>query len=207
MVELLNNVIQLIPQDKQAEFLQVVPMEELMKLQTLAEVCQIAQTWIAPQPSVVASVASTPSYEAPERSGALPQTPAVPAEHSAVLKKLEAQIFTLVSKITGHDVEDLEPDLFLENDLGLDSIKMVELLNSVIQLIPQDKQAEFLQVVPMEELMKLQTVAEVCKIAQTWIAPQAQAVASTSTSLASQPAYVPAQAQSARRGAGGSANY
>ena len=35
-----------------------------MKLQTFAEVCQIAQTWIAPQPSVVASVASTPSHTA-----------------------------------------------------------------------------------------------------------------------------------------------
>ena len=66
----------------------------------------------------------------------------------------------------------------------------------MIQLIPQDKQAEFLQVVPMEELMKLQTLAEVCQIAQTWIAPQAQVVASTSTSVASQPTYVPAQAQS-----------
>ena len=109
------------------------------------------------------------------------------------LNQLEQQIFTLVSKITGHDVEDLEPDLFLENDLGLDSIKMVELLNNVIQLIPQDKQAEFLQVVPMEELMKLQTLAEVYQIAQTWIAPQPPVVASTPSHATPQLAVAPPQ--------------
>ncbi|MFN6571678.1 non-ribosomal peptide synthetase [Dendronalium sp. ChiSLP03b] len=102
------------------------------------------------------------------------------------LNNLQQQIFTLVGKITGHDVEDLEPDMYLESDMGLDSIKMVELLNSFIQMVPQEKQAEFLQVVPMEQLMQLQTLAEVLQLGQTWIATQ-ESVASSATISVPQP--------------------
>ncbi|WGV26204.1 non-ribosomal peptide synthetase [Halotia branconii] len=107
---------------------------------------------------------------------------------------LQLQIFTFIAKITGHDVEDLEPDMYLESDMGLDSIKMVELLNTFIQMVPQEKQAEFLQVVPMEQLMQLQTLAEVLQLAQTWIAPQESvtstltvAISATTTVVSSQP--------------------
>lgn len=82
---------------------------------------------------------------------------------------VEQQIFALVSKITGHETDDLSPDLFLESDLGLDSIKTVELLNGLIKLIPQQRQDEFLQVVPMEQLMQLQTLGEMIAITQDWL--------------------------------------
>ncbi|AFZ56828.1 non-ribosomal peptide synthetase [Anabaena cylindrica FACHB-243] len=88
------------------------------------------------------------------------------------IENLQQKIFSLVVKITGHDVEDLEPDMYLEGDLGLDSIKMVELLNNFIQLVPKAKQAEVLQIVPMEQLMQIQTLAEMIEIAQTWITVQ-----------------------------------
>ncbi len=71
---------------------------------------------------------------------------------------LQQQIFSLVAKVTGHDIEDLEPDMYLESDMGLDSIKMVELLHGFIQLVPKKIQAEFLQVVPMEQLMQIATL-------------------------------------------------
>ena len=35
---------------------------------------------------------------------------------------LQQQIFSVVAQITGHDIEELEPDMYLEGDLGLDSI-------------------------------------------------------------------------------------
>ena len=80
----------------------------------------------------------------------------------------EQQIFTLVSKITGHQTSDLAADLFLESDLGIDSIKTVELLNSMIQLIPQERQTEFMQVMPMDSLMQLQTLQEMIDIGANW---------------------------------------
>jgi amino acid adenylation domain-containing protein len=78
------------------------------------------------------------------------------------------KVYDLISKVSGHDVKDLEPDLFLESDFGLDSIKTVELLNSLIELIPPDRQGDFLQAVPMEKLMQLQTLGEIIAIAQDW---------------------------------------
>ena len=79
------------------------------------------------------------------------------------------QIYTLVAKVSGHNEKDLEPDLFLESDLGLDSIKIVELLNNLMQMVPENRQAEFLQVMPIEQLMQLQTLAELITIADAWL--------------------------------------
>jgi len=80
------------------------------------------------------------------------------------------QIYTLVSQVSGHDVSDLEPDLFLESDLGLDSIKIVQMLNGLVELIPPERQGDFLQAVPMEQLMQLQTLGDIIAVAQNWLA-------------------------------------
>ena len=98
-----------------------------------------------------------------------------------IYNSVKTQIFTLVSQISGHNLEDLEPDLYLESDLGLDSIKTVELLNGLIQLISEDKQNEFLQTVPMEELIELQTLAEIIAIAENWLDEEATEVKENST--------------------------
>lgn len=90
---------------------------------------------------------------------------------------VEQQIFGLVSQITGHNSTDLAPDLFLESDLGIDSIKTVELFNGIIQLIPQQRQDDFLQAVPMEQLMQLQTLGEIIEVARNWlVTPESQQV-------------------------------
>ncbi|WP_219884544.1 non-ribosomal peptide synthetase [Merismopedia glauca] len=92
---------------------------------------------------------------------------------------LEVQIFNLVSRITGHQVVDLEPDLFLESDLGLDSIKIVELLNGLIQLIPESEQPEFVKAVPISKLMQIQTLGELTQIADSWVVSQPEKTGST----------------------------
>ncbi|MEO1375739.1 MAG: phosphopantetheine-binding protein, partial [Cyanobacteria bacterium J06635_10] len=56
---------------------------------------------------------------------------------------LQQQIFSVVSQITGHDIEDLEADMYLEGDLGLDSIKIMEFLNGLVQIIPEEQQPLF----------------------------------------------------------------
>ena len=85
---------------------------------------------------------------------------------------LEAQIFNLVSRITGHQLTDLEPDLFLESDLGLDSLKIVEVLNGLIQLIPESEQPKFVKAVPISKLMQIQTLGELIHIADNWVVSQ-----------------------------------
>ena len=44
-----------------------------------------------------------------------------------------------ISQVTGHRVEDITPDMHLEADLGLDSIKMVALFGALMQELPQDR--------------------------------------------------------------------
>ncbi|MEO1671123.1 MAG: condensation domain-containing protein, partial [Cyanobacteria bacterium J06631_2] len=86
------------------------------------------------------------------------------------------KIYTLVSQVSGHDVADLEPDLFLESDLGLDSIKTVQMLNGLVELIPPERQGNFLQTVPMEQLMQLQTLADIIAVSQNWLESEDHAI-------------------------------
>ncbi|WP_309731240.1 non-ribosomal peptide synthetase [Chamaesiphon sp. OTE_75_metabat_556] len=86
------------------------------------------------------------------------------------LANSQQQILTEVAKITRHDVEDLEPDLFLESDLGVDSIKMVEIVNGLIQLVPEQQKTKFLESVPVTKLMQLQTIREIINTTQPWLA-------------------------------------
>ncbi|MEO1341442.1 MAG: condensation domain-containing protein, partial [Cyanobacteria bacterium J06635_13] len=74
-----------------------------------------------------------------------------------------------MSQVSGHDVADLEPDLFLESDLGLDSIKTIQMLTNLVELIPPEQQGDFLQAVPMEQLMQLQTLSDIIAVTQNWL--------------------------------------
>ncbi|WP_414756169.1 condensation domain-containing protein [Anabaena sp. CCY 9910] len=87
-------------------------------------------------------------------------------------KSLELPIFSLVAKITGHDAEELERDMFLEGNLGLDSIKMMELLNGLVALIPQEMQPQFMETLPLQNLMQLQTLGDVVQIADNCLISQ-----------------------------------
>jgi amino acid adenylation domain-containing protein len=225
MVELLNGLIQLIPEAQQAAFLQSVPMEQLMQLQTLAEILQIAKNWLIPPNQTGKTTRSITLTEAEvipipqekngktSRSMTLTETEiiSIPQEKNGKTSRsmtlteteiisipresksqenntnVEQQVFSLVAKITGHGLADLEPDLFLESDLGIDSIKMVELLNGLIQLIPEAQQAAFLQAVPMEQLMQLQTLAEILQIARQWLV---STVRETAVAIAQKPQQV-----------------
>ncbi|MBE8999505.1 amino acid adenylation domain-containing protein [Nostoc sp. LEGE 12447] len=89
-----------------------------------------------------------------------------------ITKSLELPIFSLVAKITGHDAEELERDMFLEGNLGLDSIKMMELLNGLVALIPQEIQPKFMETLPLQNLMQLQTLGDVVQIADKCLVSQ-----------------------------------
>ena len=71
-----------------------------------------------------------------------------------ILQQTNNEIFTIISTITGHRVNDLSYDMYLEGDLGLDSIKMITLMNELMKIIPPEKQEWFsVQIIQFEKLM------------------------------------------------------
>lgn len=57
-------------------------------------------------------------------------------------EKLVEELLEIVSQRTGYPPEMLDPELDLEADLGIDSIKRVEILNSFRKILPESKQLE-----------------------------------------------------------------
>src|SRR4051794_32110399 len=77
-------------------------------------------------------------------------------------------IVAAVAGITGHDPADLDEEMSLEADLGLDSIKMVELLQALQQLVPGEEQERFRAAVPAETLLKAQTIGDLVRALSGW---------------------------------------
>lgn len=84
---------------------------------------------------------NTRSVDAPELVELL--TDATPLESAMELDDdaLVAALLQLVSERTGYPVEMLEPNLDLESDLGIDSIKRIEILNKFQTFLPAARRA------------------------------------------------------------------
>ncbi|MBD2439008.1 non-ribosomal peptide synthetase [Nostoc sp. FACHB-110] len=85
-----------------------------------------------------------------------------------ISSNLENKIFSLVASITGHNINQLELDMYLESELGLDSIKMLEFFNGIMQIIPKEQRVTFSQKFPVKILMQIQTLREAVVILQDW---------------------------------------
>ena len=62
--------------------------------------------------------------------------PAQPAPPSAPAADLESVVISIIADLTGYPVDILEPDLELGHDLGIDSIKRVQILARVRERVP-----------------------------------------------------------------------
>lgn len=87
------------------------------------------------------------------------------------LSKTAKNILMIISQITGHDPENLERDMYLESDLGFDSIKMVTLMNELMKLIPKDQLDDFMKKNPVNSLMLLDTIGDIMEVFETWNSP------------------------------------
>ncbi len=67
------------------------------------------------------------------------------SRHAIDPEHLIAQLIQIVSERTGYPSEMLDPTLDLEADLGIDSIKRVEILNSFRKILPDEVQAQLEQ--------------------------------------------------------------
>ena len=88
-------------------------------------------------------------------------------------------VFELIAGITGHRPQDLGPEMFLENDLGIDSIKMVELAQGLLSQLPAGRREALgagAAADQLKHLLQLQTVGDIVD----WFEPGAARAAGTS---------------------------
>jgi acyl transferase domain-containing protein/acyl carrier protein/NADP-dependent 3-hydroxy acid dehydrogenase YdfG len=88
-------------------------------------------------PVVAAPVVAAPVVVAPVVAAPVPV--AAPVAVAAVVpqRDLKALVLAVVAESTGYPVEMLEPSMSLESDLGIDSIKRVEILSAVQKAAPE----------------------------------------------------------------------
>ena len=136
--------------------------EELGALHTLQDVVGLAEVRSAEQgvrkeePASQAVVAAPPLASSP---------PAVAVPSSSMLRApsstLTATVLTVVSEKTGYPVEMLNLGMSLDHDLGIDSIKRVEILSALQERVPN------LPAFQPEELGALHTLQDVVGLAET----------------------------------------
>ena len=89
--------------------------------------------------------------------GALPALPAVTVINSANLRLIDETLLAVVSEKTGYPVEMLEMEMGLDSDLGIDSIKRVEILSALQERLPGSP------VIGPEHLGTLHTLGEIAR--------------------------------------------
>jgi acyl transferase domain-containing protein/NAD(P)-dependent dehydrogenase (short-subunit alcohol dehydrogenase family) len=141
----------------------VVKPEHLGRLQTLRDVAQFlsgpTETSRSSEPVVnlTPSVQSTPTPAVPTRTG----------------DDIATTLLGVVSEKTGYPVESLDLSLSLDADLGVDSIKRVEILSALQERLPSAP------VVKPEHLGRLQTLRDVAQ----FLSGETQPTSTSSTSL------------------------
>ncbi|QUQ72489.1 type I polyketide synthase [Kutzneria sp. CA-103260] len=107
----------------------------------------------APAPTPPAPVQSAPVQPVPVDSGPAMAAPAQP--ESAAGQDVSTALLRVVSEKTGYPVDMLETSMDMEADLGIDSIKRIEIMGGVQQLFPDAPAPE------PERLAELRTLDDV----------------------------------------------
>ena len=130
--------------------------EELAELRTLAQIIAHMGGKLGASVPVVAAV--TPVIAAVPAPIVVPApviVPPIPSASGPDLIALTQAMLEIVSEKTGYPVETLEPGMDMESDLGIDSIKRVEILGAM-----QTRYPELPKLKP-EELAELRTLAQI----------------------------------------------
>ena len=158
--------------------------EELAELRTLGQIVEHIGGKLGAS-STVAPVAVAPAVATPPPAPA-PMVNVVPVAVVASgvdLAELTQTLMEVVSEKTGYPVETLEPAMDMESDLGIDSIKRVEILGAMQTRYPD------LPKLKPEELAELRTLGQIVehiggKLGASTTAPAAVAQAVTATAEA-----------------------
>jgi acyl transferase domain-containing protein/NAD(P)-dependent dehydrogenase (short-subunit alcohol dehydrogenase family) len=129
-----------------------------------------AQSFAPPPPSERPTLPSLPS--APPRKSTRMTRPAPPPP-SADLTPLQALIAT-VSERTGYPPDMLDPDLDLEADLGVDSIKRIEILGQLRDRLGLGASSDAGRSDALEELARIKTLRKIAE----WLEARASSMSS-----------------------------
>ena len=140
-VEILGSVQDQIPQ------LPEVPGDELSEMRTLGEIVEHLQSKLGATASTAQQTASLKSE--------VQSAPVSTSTSGNMAGDITAVMIAIVSEKTGYPQEMLELSMDMESDLGIDSIKRVEILGSVQDQIPQ------LPEVPGDELAEMRTLGQI----------------------------------------------
>ncbi len=111
---------------------------------------------------------STPATTITETNSAI-VAHAAPAVAAMRTRNLQDVLVSLVSERTGYPIEMLDLDADLEADLGIDSIKRIEILGNLQQMGEATGSAGH---VDMEEVAKLKTLRQVVELMEGTVRPQ-----------------------------------
>ncbi|MDD3148882.1 MAG: SDR family NAD(P)-dependent oxidoreductase, partial [Candidatus Riflebacteria bacterium] len=101
---------------------------------------------------IMAQPASAPAPVVNMAPAPAPVSAAKPAADSSKVRKI---LLEVVSEKTGYPIEMLNPDMDMEADLGIDSIKRVEIMSSMQERLPEAP------VVQPDQLGKLRTLTQI----------------------------------------------
>jgi acyl transferase domain-containing protein/NAD(P)H-dependent flavin oxidoreductase YrpB (nitropropane dioxygenase family)/NAD(P)-dependent dehydrogenase (short-subunit alcohol dehydrogenase family) len=148
-VEILSSYQQLCTSEEQAKLQGV--MEKLIAAPSLREIASV----------IIAALGVSASPAAPAVSAAVPAI--APATATAVpTRDVLAEVVRIASERTGYPAEILDVNASIEADLGVDSIKRVEILSSYQQLCTSEEQAKLQGV--MEKLIAAPSLREIANV-------------------------------------------
>jgi acyl transferase domain-containing protein/3-hydroxymyristoyl/3-hydroxydecanoyl-(acyl carrier protein) dehydratase/NAD(P)-dependent dehydrogenase (short-subunit alcohol dehydrogenase family)/acyl carrier protein len=114
-----------------------------------------------PAPQTAPNRSETPALEADIKI----ETPQPVEENLAFESEYEHTLFEIVSRLTGFPVEMLEPGMDIESDLGIDSIKKVEIISELEKKIPS------CEGLTTENISSVRTLKDICNAIQNDPAP------------------------------------
>jgi len=117
--------------------------------------------------------------------GATPAAPAEPAAESSPDVDVQGALMSVVADKTGYPVDLLEPGMDLESDLGIDSIKRVEILSALQEAVPS------LPDLPEDDLAAARTLGDIAELANAHAGGAAPAPAAPDASPAPQATQAP----------------
>ena len=124
-----------------------IPADELVEMRTLGQIVEYLQNSLNKDQTTKIESITTPVED--------PQTGNNLESVSAPVNDITSALMAIVSEKTGYPQEMLEPEMDMESDLGIDSIKRVEILGTAQEKLPS------LPEIPGEELSELRTLGQI----------------------------------------------
>jgi acyl transferase domain-containing protein len=116
----------------------------------------------ARQHSRVTPASDIPDTSDPSDPPGTPGTPDIPGTPAGPSDNVQAILFEIVARLTGFPQEMLEPEMDIESDLGVDSIKKVEIVSELEKHLPDTRGLS------PENMGTARTLADICR----HVAPQ-----------------------------------